>query len=117
MKILGLVALIFVAILFTGMQASAEPLSGVKITPYGVKYPLTRPTAYSSSEADPYQRSFGIRRWLRPLGAENDDYGKTLARTQNWLDMYCGYGVLGNGEAVFTSAGARWRRTHRGSGR
>lgn len=114
MKIYGLVTLLCVGILGISVQVSADPLSGVKITPYGVKYPLTRPTAYYSSEADPYQRSFGIRRWQKPLGAENDDYGKTLAETQTWLDMYSGYGVLGHGEGVFTQAAARWRKTHRG---
>lgn len=114
MKIHGVVALICVGIIGISVQVSAEPLSGVKVTPHGVKYPLTRPTAYSSPEADPYQRSFGIRRWLKPLGAENEDYGKTLAESQAWLDMYAGYGVLGHGEAVFTGAAERWRRTHRG---
>ena len=86
----------------------------MKVNPHGVDYPLIRPIPYPTSDPDPYERSFGIRRWLHFAGSEINDYRRTYAETRQWFDMYGGYGVLGHGEAVFTNAAERWRKTHRG---
>jgi hypothetical protein len=97
------------------LPAWAETIAGLKITPYSVDYPLTRTVPYRSMTGDPYEASFGIRRWLRPLRITQDlMHTQTLDATQKWFSRYGGYGVLGQGEDVFTAQGARLRRTHRG---
>lgn len=110
-----IIAAVFCLGLVAGnMLAWAWPSHSLKITPYGVDYPLIRPTPYPTPDPDPYERSFGIRRWLNFNGSETKDYQRTYAESRNWLNLYGGYGVLGHGEAVFTSAAAAWRRAHRG---
>jgi hypothetical protein len=110
---------VIAAVFCLGLIAShvvvwAWPSYSLKITPYGVDYPLIRPMPYSTPDLDPYERSFGIRRWLHYDSAEITDFKRTYAESRKWLDLYGGYGVLGNGEAVFTNAAAAWRRAHRG---
>ncbi|MDQ7783775.1 MAG: hypothetical protein RDU20_12905 [Desulfomonilaceae bacterium] len=109
-----LVSLFCVAIAVTGTLAFAFPPNTVKVNPFGVDYPLIRPLGYPTREADPYERSFGVRRWLNPAGQETNDFKKTIQEAYNMFDLYGGYGVLGHGEGVFTSAAERWRRNHRG---
>jgi hypothetical protein len=89
--------------------------AGLKINPYAVDYPLMRTVPYKSASGDPYESSFGIRRWLRPLRITQDVmHAQTLSATQNWFSRYGTYGVMGLGEDVFTSRGERLRRLHRG---
>jgi hypothetical protein len=93
----------------------AEPTAGLKINPYAVDYPLTRSVPYRSTIGDPYEGSFGIRRWLRPLRMTQDlMHSQTLDDTQAWFSHYGSYGVLGHGEDVFTRQGERFRRMYRG---
>jgi hypothetical protein len=92
-----------------------QALSGsIKLTTEGVDVPLIRPTPYPSVEGDPFQKDFGIRRWLRPSGSEQEAAGTVLAESQKWLDMYGAYGTFGRGEDVFTNLAANWRRSHKG---
>ena len=109
-----LVSLCCVGITVTGVLAFASPPNTVKVNPFGVDYPLMRPLGYPTREADPYERSFGIRRWFNPAGQEANDFRKTIEEAFNVFELYGGYGVLGHGEAVFTNAADRWRRHHRG---
>jgi hypothetical protein len=95
--------------------AWAPAQTGVIINPAAVDYPLTRNTLYPSRKGDPYERTFGVRRWLNPIDTREDpDFRQTLLETQNWYKMFGGYGVIGHGEDVFTRRGAQFRRTHRG---
>jgi hypothetical protein len=95
--------------------AWAPAQTGVIINPAAVDYPLTRNTLYPSRKGDPYERTFGVRRWLNPIDTRDDpDFKQTLLETQNWHKMFGGYGVIGHGEDVFTRRGAQFRRTHRG---
>ncbi len=114
MKRCIMVSLFCVGITVSGALAFAFPPYTVKVNPFGVDYPLIRPLGYPTREADPYERSFGIRRWLNPAGSESIDFKKTMDEAYNMFELYGGYGVLGHGEAVFTNAAARWRRYHRG---
>ncbi len=99
----------------TSLTGWAETNANLKINPYAVDYPLTRSVPYRSRSGDPYETSFGIRRWLRPLRITHDlMYTQTLDATQQWFSRYGGYGVLGQGEDVFTNRGARLRRMYRG---
>lgn len=102
------------AIVATSVAALAFPPNTVKVTPFGVDYPLIRPLPYQSREGDPYERSFGVRRWFNPVGLESIDHEQAMDETRVLFDLYGGYGVLGHGEAVFTRAAARWRKHHRG---
>jgi hypothetical protein len=102
-------------ILVWGIPARAEVPSSVKLNTTSVQYSLTRNAQYGSLSADPYQMSFGVRRWLRPLRMTQDlMYDQTLTESINWVERYSGYGVLGHGEDVFTRQGAAFRRNHRG---
>jgi hypothetical protein len=95
--------------------ASAWPPTSLKVTPYGVDYPLISPVPYPSSKGDPYQRRFGVRRWMNPFRPnEFIDADKTLDESYSWFQIYGGYGVIGHGEDVFTRKAAHFRRTHRG---
>ncbi|MEW6140316.1 MAG: hypothetical protein AB1733_19015 [Thermodesulfobacteriota bacterium] len=114
MKRLVLAALLCFGFLASHASVSAWQSNSIKVNPHGVDYPLIRPVPYPATDTDPYERSFGIRRWLNFAGSEIDDYKKTYAESQKWFDLYGGYGVLGHGEEVFTNAAAAWRRYHRG---
>jgi hypothetical protein len=105
----------------------AEPPVGTKVNPYGVDYPLIRSLLYSppkrgalgTSGVDPFELTFGVRRWyLRPIESLHDprstEFRETLDAARDWLDLYGGYGVLGHGEEVFTRQAAAYRATHRG---
>jgi hypothetical protein len=106
------------AALFTcllGSFAHGSSLHSVKVTPYGVDYPLLRGSMYPSPLGEPFEKSFGVRRWLRPLTLTQDvDYEATMVESLNWFKKYSGYGVLGHGEDVFTAKAARFRMMHRG---
>jgi hypothetical protein len=108
------VTLIAASIAAGCVTAWAAPPNTVKVTPFGVDYPLMRPLPYPSREADPFERSFGVRRWFNPVGQETNDYERAVTAALEMFELYGGYGVLGHGEAVFTNAAARWRRVHRG---
>jgi hypothetical protein len=97
------------------MVASAmEPVS-IKVTPYGVDYPLIRNTYYPSPKGDPYELSFGVRKWLNPIqSTDSAEYKATFAAASDWFDLYSGYGVIGHGEEVFTNWAANYRRLNRG---
>jgi len=114
MKRFLLISLICAAVAAAYSPASALTPDSVKILPYGVDYPLIAPSGYESPTGDFFQRSFGIRRWLRPIPTEEALFQKTLRETYKWHQIYGGYGVLGHGEEVFTNAAERWRRYHRG---
>jgi len=95
--------------------ANAWPPTSLKVQPYGVDYPLISPVTYPSSKGDPYERRFGVRRWLNPFRPnEFIDAEKTLDASFHWFQLYGGYGVIGHGEDVFTRKAAHFRRTHRG---
>ena len=97
------------------VPAWAETNAGLKINPYAVEYPLTRSVPFRTSSGDPYEASFGVRRWLRPLRITQDVmHAQTLGETQNWHSQYGGYGALGHGEDVFTYKGRRLRQKYRG---
>jgi len=114
MKRLLLLSMICASVAAAYSPASAFAPDSVKILPYGVDFPLIAPSGYESPTGDLFQRSFGIRRWLRPTGSEEDNFQKTLQETYKWHQIYGGYGVLGHGEEVFTNQAERWRRSHRG---
>ncbi len=106
---------LFVLSLSLAASEWANAETGVIVTPYGVEYPLTRNTQYPSRKGDPYELTFGVRRWLNPVETRDDpSFKQTLAETLNWHQVYSGYGVIGHGEDVFTHRGAQFRRTHRG---
>lgn len=109
---------LILTVLFVSMLspvAGASSLHSVKVTPYGVDYPLIRGGMYPSPLNEPFERSFGVRRWLRPLTLTQDtDYEATMQESLKWFKTYSGYGVLGHGEDVFTSKAARFRMMHRG---
>jgi hypothetical protein len=95
--------------------AFAAPPNTIKVTPYGVDYPLIITVPYYSAKGDPYERHFGVRRWLNPLRPnETIDAEKVLDESYQWFQRYGGYGVIGHGEDVFTRKAAQFRRTHRG---
>lgn len=108
--------------------AWAQSAIGTKIIPYGVDYPLTRTTFYvppkrgalGTSGTDPYELSFGVRRWFQhPIqdvhSLTSTEFRETLQESENWLDLYGSYGVLGHGEEVFTRAAAAYRARYRGN--
>jgi hypothetical protein len=98
---------------------SAPPI-GVKILPESVDWPLVRPAPYKSPkrdfrQQDIYELTFGVRRWLSGVeGPDGPNYQQTLLESRKWLELYGSYGVLGNGEDVFSREGARFRRQNRG---
>lgn len=95
--------------------ALAAPPNTVKVTPHGVDYPLILPVPYPSPKGDPYERRFGVRRWLFPLRPnEVTDAERVLDESYHWFQLYGGYGVIGHGEDVFTRKAAQFRKTHRG---
>ncbi|HMK34502.1 MAG TPA: hypothetical protein VK463_05515 [Desulfomonilaceae bacterium] len=107
--------------------AWAQSTSGVKLIPYSIDYPLTRTSYYippkrgplGTSGRDPYEFTFGVRRWfLWPIqdlqNPQSIEFRQTLDESKNWLDLYGSYGVLGHGEEVFTKEAASWRARHRG---
>lgn len=110
------VILILAAALTLGASvALAWPPTTIKVTPHGVDYPLISPVGYPSLKGDPYERRFGVRRWLNPFRPnEFIDAQKTLDESYHWFQIYGGYGVMGHGEDVFTRKAARFRNTHRG---
>jgi hypothetical protein len=115
MKRFSIAIAICILVSSSSLPGWAETISGLKINPYAVDYPLTRTATYKSTSGDPYEASFGIRRWLRPLRISQDVmHAQTLSETQNWFGRYGTYGVQGLGEDVFTSQGERVRRLHRG---
>lgn len=114
MKRMLLISLICAALTAAYSTASALAPDSVKILPYGVDFPLIAPSGYESPSGDPFQRSFGIRRWLRPIGTDEESCQKAIRETYKWHEIYGGYGVLGHGEEVFTNQAERWRRSHRG---
>jgi hypothetical protein len=106
--------------------AWAQSAVGVKIIPYGIDYPLTRTAFYvppkrgplGTSGTDPYELSFGVRRWFQHAiqdvnSLASTEYRETLRESENWLDLYGSYGVLGHGEEVFTKAAAAYRARYR----
>lgn len=105
----------------------AQSAVGIKIVPYAVDYPLIRTTYYSppkrgplgTSGVDPFELTFGVRRWfLRPIESVRDskanEFREALDASRDWLDLYGSYGVLGHGEEVFTRQAAAYRATLRG---
>ncbi|MBI5250064.1 MAG: hypothetical protein HY912_11270 [Desulfomonile tiedjei] len=91
-----------------------QPVS-MKVTPHGVDYPLIRNTYYPSPKGDPYELSFGIRKWLNPIqSTDSSEYRATFNDAVNWFDLYSGYGVIGHGEEVFTNWAANYRKLNRG---
>jgi hypothetical protein len=97
------------------MPAWGEVPGSVKINPTAVQYPLAKNSQYLSTTSDPYQMSFGVRRWLRPLRMTQDPMHEQILRESvQWFQRFGGYGVLGHGEDVFTRQGAAFRRQHRG---
>jgi hypothetical protein len=93
----------------------APAQTGVIVNPEAVDYPLARNTLYPSRRGDPYEFTFGVRRWLNPIETRDDSGVKqTVEESFNWFQVYSGYGVIGHGEDVFTRRGAQFRRTHRG---
>jgi len=92
-----------------------QPPISVKILPYGVDYPLVRSSYYRSLKGDPYEMSFGVRKWLNPIqNLQSDEFRNFIVESDNWLSIYGGYGVLGHGEEVFTRRAAAFRSLHRG---
>ncbi len=95
-------------------DAWAEP----KIRPESVKYPLRRTQLYASKKAfeSVFNRSrtfetvFGVRRWLHFIPQEQELLETTLNESEEWLNRWGSYGVLGHGEEMFTLEAARWRR-------
>jgi hypothetical protein len=114
MKKVSLVPLVAVMLALMWSLAPAAPLTSVKVMPYSIDYPLIRAVGYPTPAGDSYERSFGIRRWLRPAAGERAAHDRTLEAAYKWYQMYGGYGVLGHGEEVFTRQAARWRQEHRG---
>ncbi|MBI4965553.1 MAG: hypothetical protein HY913_19910 [Desulfomonile tiedjei] len=112
----NLAALIVVAaIALSASVAFAWPATTLKVQPYGVDYPLISPMSYPSSKGDPYERRFGVRRWMNPFRPnEFTDADRTLDESYRWFQLYGGYGVIGHGEDVFTRKAAHFRKTHRG---
>ncbi|MGB6067407.1 MAG: hypothetical protein WBG50_21590 [Desulfomonilaceae bacterium] len=114
--ILGL-CVVFLAVC---LCAWAAPPIGVKVIPESVDWPLVRPAPYRSPkkdlrQEDIYELTFGVRRWLSGIETPNGvNFQNTLYESYKWLDLYGCYGVLGNGEDVFTRQGARFRRLDRG---
>ena len=95
--------------------ANAWPPTSLKVQPHGVDYPLISQVGYPSSKGDPYERRFGVRRWMNPFRPnEVIDAERTLSESYNWFQNYGGYGVIGHGEDVFTRKAANFRQTHRG---
>ena len=95
------------------LEAPAQ--TGIILNPDAVDYPLIRSTPYRSRKGDPYETTFGVRRWLNPIETRDDPYYKqTVLESYNWYKVFGGYGVIGHGEDVFTTRGAQFRRTHRG---
>lgn len=87
----------------------------IKVTPYGVEYPPFRNSYYPSAKGDPYELTFGIRKWLNPIQTtDSAEYKATFQETVNWYDLYGGYGVIGHGEEVFTNWAANYRKLNRG---
>jgi len=113
-KKIGLIFVLFLITVPGPFSAQAMETRNPKVMSYSVDYPLIRSVGYPSPKGDPYERSFGVRRFLRPIGAEGANYLETLEASHKWHQMFGGYGVLGHGEEVFTSAARRWRHTHRG---
>ncbi len=110
-----LVAVICFFLFGSCLAASAMQPVGVKVTPYSVDYPLVRNTYYPSPKGDPYELSFGIRKWLNPIqSTDSSEYRAAFAETTNWFDLYGGYGVIGRGEEVFTNWAANYRKLNRG---
>lgn len=115
MKRLYKIALICVLISGLCLPCWADPPASMKINPQAIDYPLIRASLYYSKKDDPYERSFGIDRWLNPLKMRhNPRYEMTVSESQEWFQRYSGYGVTGHGEDVFTRQGAQFRRIHRG---
>jgi hypothetical protein len=95
--------------------AFAAPPNTLKVTPHGVDYPLVLPVPYPSLKGDPYERHFGVRRWLNTLRPpEVIDAERIVDESSQWFQLYGSYGVTGHGEDVFTRKAAHFRRTHRG---
>jgi hypothetical protein len=111
--------LLFIFLLLLGMALfldSASPVMAAPVVnPEAVDYPLMRPTAYPSRKGDPYEATFGVRRWLNPVRSRQDpDFKQTVQESLAWYQVFSGYGVPGHGEDVFTRQGAQYRRLHRG---
>ncbi len=94
-----------------------------RLVPDSVDYPLFKNTPYPVPEGklrkkgvphDPYETTFGVRRWLHSAGAERVDFNNTLSASLKWHEKYGGYGVTGHGEDVFTRQSSRWRKSHTG---
>lgn len=95
--------------------AYAESTSSPKLLPYSVDYPLKKSSNYRSPKSEPYELTFGVRRWLNPnLTSGSPQVVAAVNEANNWFDMYGGYGVLGHGEEVFTHRAAAFRQRHRG---
>ena len=93
----------------------AEPYTSTKNIPASVDYPMVRTKLYPfKKEKRPpidydFETAFGVRRWLGATSQENDLVQLTLEESQDWNKIYAGYGVLGNGEDVFTEEAAIFR--------
>jgi len=111
--LVAVVCLLLIGSVTTGW--TMQPITSVKVTPYGVDYPLIRNSYYPSPKGDPYELSFGVRKWLNPIQfTESAEYKAVFAETENWFNMYGGYGVIGHGEEVFTNWAANYRKLNRG---
>jgi hypothetical protein len=112
-KSLLIAAVGLVLLSFSGAWAM-QPMH-TKVLPYSLEYPLTRNVPYPSPKGDPYEYTFGVRRWLNPIQhSDSAEFKATLEATQHWNNLYGGYGVIGHGEDVFTNWAANYRRHHRG---
>jgi hypothetical protein len=115
-----LITVLCVVFLLMGLHAWAAPPIGVKILPESVEWPLIRPVPYRSPKAnlrqqDIYEATFGVRRWLSGIeGPDGPNFQETLFESRSWFNLYGSYGVLGNGEDVFSREGAKFRRLDRG---
>jgi hypothetical protein len=110
-----LFTILLLSIAAMAFDFASPVLAAPVVCPEAVDYPLIRPTAYPSRKGDPYETTFGVRRWLNPVRSRQDpDFKQTVQESLSWFDVYSGYGVPGHGEDVFTRAGAQFRRLHRG---
>ena len=112
MRRISLVTTLCAIIVVSGIEAGAAGRLHTKLLPHSLEYPLISPRYFPNVKGDPYRASFNVRRLSRSVGEK--DYTDTLLESYGWHQIYGGYGVLGNGEDVFTSRAARYRRRHQG---
>ena len=105
------VVILILAVVAFGVRAEAAERLHTKTLPHSIRYPLISPGPYKSSTNDPYQHTFGVRRYFKSVIAS--DYDNTLMESVSRHKVYSGYGVLGHGEDVFTNRADIYRRRHR----